>query len=97
MVDPKSKKAAKKSKPKAKPKAPARQAPEVYICTVGWVKYHGRRYEKGETILIQVDRMSDGDMVILEKYFELKPTEIMAGVSEPAELLEGESHGSNSS
>ncbi len=91
MVNPKSKTrkpAAKKSKPKAKQKAPARRAPEVYICIVDWVKYHGRRYEKGETILVNLDRIPEGDLAILEKYFKLKPTEVMSGVSEPVEQLD---------
>jgi len=101
---PSTKKPAAKKSAKAKPakpkfKAKVRKAPEVYVCIVdGWVKYHGRQYEKGETILIHLDRMTDSDLATLEKYFELKPTEVMAGVSEPVEQLdEGVNHGSNSS
>jgi len=91
-------KPAKKTTKKPKPKAPVRKAPEVWICIVdGWVRYHGKRYAKGDTILVDTDKMSYKDLDTLRKYFELKPTEIMSGISEPVELLdEGDNHGSHS-
>jgi len=87
--------AAKKSAVKAVKPA----TPQIWRCTVdGWVRYQGRRYEKGETILVHEDRMTEADMDTLRKYFEPVPTEVMSGVSEPIQPLdEGDNHVRSSS
>ncbi len=84
---------AKKTTPRKNP-----NPPEIWACIVkGWVRYRGTRYEKGDTILVQPGKMTEADLNTLQKYFEPKPTGVMAGVSEPIELLdEGENHGSDS-
>ncbi len=87
--------AAKKVKAVERPKPiPA----EIWACTVeGWVRYRSTRYEKGDTILVQPDKMNEKDLATLRKYFKPMPTESVKGVSEPIELLdEGENHGSSS-
>ena len=90
-------------KPAAKKvKAPKRPKPipaEIWACTVeGWVRYRSTRYEKGDTILVQPNKMNEKDLATLRKYFKPMPTESVKGVSEPIELLdEGENHGSDSS
>ncbi len=79
-------------------KAPAKsKTPEVWACTAdGWVKRGGKRYVKGDTILVFSERLSEKDLAVLKKYFEFKETEVMTGVSEPIELLdEGDDHGKN--
>ncbi len=80
--------AAKKSKAKVRPKPPPAQ---IWQCKKGIVRYHGTKYEKGETILVQPEKMSEKDLATLQKYFKPIPTEAISGVSEPIELLdEGE-------
>jgi len=55
---------------KSKPVAPARKAPEVWICIVeDWVRYHGKGYVKGGTILVNIDTISETDLATLKKYF----------------------------
>jgi len=95
------KRATKAKKPSAK-KTKERPAPvpaEIWACTVeGWVRYRGTRYEKGDTILVQPNKMSEKDRNTLKKYFEPRPTESITGISEPIELLdEGDDHGNNPS
>ncbi len=95
-IAPKTKKPAAKTPAKAKSKKVAKPQPtrEIWRCIVdGWVRYRGVRYEKGETMIVHPNRMTEADMEGLRKYFEPVPTEVMTGVSEPAELLdEGENH-----
>ena len=91
--------AKKRTTKKSVVKAVKPATPQIWRCIVdGWVRYRGRRYEKGETILVQSDRMTEADMDTLRKYFEPVPTEVMSGVSEPIQPLdEGDNHVRSSS
>ncbi len=90
----------KKTATKKTKKAQARvnKPPEVWVCTAaGWVSRGGKRYAKGDTIMVFPDRIPEADLEILKKHFEPKQMEVMAAVSEPIELLdEGDDHGSDS-
>lgn len=88
----------KKSAPKPKAVAPKPPAFEIWRCHVDWVKYHGKKYEKGDILNVARFTLTDeAEMRIIRKYFTPTKTESVKMVSEPIEILkEGESHGNSS-
>ena len=93
----KPKKTAAKKSSKVKPKSkPKKDVPEIWKCIRDWVQYRGKRYQRGDTIMIMPSQMSDRDMEILERYFEKTETESVKVTSEPIEPLEeGADHASD--
>lgn len=68
-----------------KPKPPAFQ---IWRCHVDWVKYHGKKYEKGDILNVPRSTLADeAEMKVIRKYFTPTKTESVAMVSEPVEIL----------
>jgi len=66
-----------------KPKAPA---VEIWRCKVDWVKFHGKKYHRGDTLLVPLST-SEAEMQVIRRYFKLTNTESILSTSEPVEVL----------
>ena len=72
-------------KPKALP-------PELWVCKVPWVRFRGKRYERGGERMVLPSQETEAGMEDLKRYFDKTETASVKVESEPVEALTEENN-----
>ena len=78
----------------AAPRARKPDPPELWRCKVDWVRFMGRKYFKGESLLVHPKQLTNGQLQLVSRYFEkIGTAETTTVISEPIQpLAEGDSN-----